>query len=82
MGICGGAIIPQLFAVLKQHHSFQLVFLVLMVPAYCYILFFALLNRRISAASFETRRVGSAARPALASGNPDIHLGKANAMDE
>ncbi|MFV3508999.1 hypothetical protein ACNJF9_21105, partial [Mycobacterium tuberculosis] len=31
MGIAGGAIIPQLFAVLKQHIDFQLVFVLLMV---------------------------------------------------
>ncbi|TPG20145.1 glucose/galactose MFS transporter [Sphingomonas koreensis] len=49
MAICGGAIFPQLFALLKQHHSFQLVFLALMAPVYCYILFFALFSRRISA---------------------------------
>ena len=42
MGIAGGAIIPQLFAVLKQHIDFQLVFVLLMVPCYLYILYFAL----------------------------------------
>jgi glucose/galactose transporter len=42
MAISGGAIVPQLFAILKQHHDFQLVFLVLMVPSYLYILFFGL----------------------------------------
>lgn len=47
MAICGGAIVPQLFAVLKQHHDFQLVFLLLMAPAYCYILFFATVGNRI-----------------------------------
>lgn len=41
MAICGGAIIPQAFVLLKQHYPFQLVFLALMVPAYLYILFFA-----------------------------------------
>jgi glucose/galactose transporter len=46
MAICGGAIIPQLFAVLKQHLPFQLVFLLLMAPAYCYILFFAVVGSR------------------------------------
>ena len=49
MGIAGGAIIPQLFAWLKATHDFQLVFLVLMVPAYLYILFFALFADRRSA---------------------------------
>jgi MFS transporter, FHS family, L-fucose permease len=46
MGIAGGAIIPQLFAVLKQHHDFQLVFVMLAVPCYLYILFFALRGHR------------------------------------
>ncbi|WP_217429766.1 sugar MFS transporter [Sphingomonas bacterium] len=48
MAICGGAIVPQLFAVLKQHHDFQLVFLLLIVPAYAYILFFAVLGNRVN----------------------------------
>jgi len=47
MGIAGGAIIPQLFAVLKQHHDFQLVFVALAVPCYLYILFFALRGHRV-----------------------------------
>jgi len=42
MGIAGGAVVPQLFAHLKQTFDFQLVFLCLMVPCYAYILFFAL----------------------------------------
>lgn len=46
MGICGGAIIPQLFALLKQHIHFQLVFLLLMVPCYLYILYYALRGHR------------------------------------
>lgn len=46
MAICGGPIVPQLFVVLKQHVDFQLVCLMLMVPAYLYILFFALFARR------------------------------------
>ena len=39
MAICGGAILPQLFAILKAHYDFQGVFLILMAPAYGYILF-------------------------------------------
>jgi len=46
MGIVGGAIIPRLFAGLKQDHDFQLVFLLLMVPCYLYILFFAMRGHR------------------------------------
>ncbi len=42
MGICGGAIIPKAFASLKEHYNFQLVFLLLMVPCYLYILFYAI----------------------------------------
>ncbi|MGH8025803.1 MAG: sugar MFS transporter [Pseudoxanthomonas sp.] len=47
MGIAGGAIIPQLFAILKQHHDFQLVFVTLAVPCYLYILFFAMRGHRV-----------------------------------
>jgi glucose/galactose transporter len=47
MGIAGGAIIPQAFAILKQHHDFQLVFVLLAVPCYLYILFFALRGHRV-----------------------------------
>ena len=46
MGIAGGAIIPQLFALLKQTMDFQLVFLLLMAPCYLYILYFALRGHR------------------------------------
>ena len=46
MGIAGGAIIPQLFAVLKQHADFQLVFLLLAVPCYLVILHYALAGHR------------------------------------
>lgn len=41
MGIAGGAIIPKLFASLKEHYNFQAVFFALMVPCYVYILFYA-----------------------------------------
>ncbi len=41
MGICGGAIIPKLFASLKDHFDFQWVFFLLMLPCYFYILFYA-----------------------------------------
>ena len=50
MGIAGGAIIPQLFAVLKQHIDFQLVFVLLMVPCYLYILFYSLRGHRVGQA--------------------------------
>jgi len=41
MGIAGGAVIPQIFAHLKSHYDFQAVFCALMVPAYCYIFYYA-----------------------------------------
>jgi len=43
MGIAGGAIIPQLYALLKHHapESFQGIFAALMIPCYLYILYFA-----------------------------------------
>ena len=47
MGIAGGAIIPQLFAHLKTHFDFQLVFAALMVPCYLYILFYGLRGHRV-----------------------------------
>lgn len=49
MAICGGAIVPQLFVVFKQYMDFQLVFLLLMVPAYLYIWFFAVIGSRTRA---------------------------------
>ena len=49
MGIAGGAIVPQLFALLKQRMDFQLVFLLLMVPCYLYILYFAAHGHRVPA---------------------------------
>lgn len=42
MGIAGGAIVPKIFAALKESYDFQLVFLLLMVPCYLYILFFSI----------------------------------------
>jgi glucose/galactose transporter len=50
MGIVGGAALPQLFAHFKDLYDFQLVFVCLMVPAYIYILFFALFAGRKTAA--------------------------------
>ena len=46
MGIIGGAVIPQLFAHLKETYNFQLVFMSLMVPCYAYILLFGLIAGR------------------------------------
>ena len=55
MGIVGGAIIPRLFAGLKQSHDFQLVFLLLMVPCYLYILYFATRGHRAGQAGAARR---------------------------
>jgi fucose permease len=41
MGIAGGAVIPLLFGYLKATINFQLVFLVLMLPCYLFILYYA-----------------------------------------
>jgi glucose/galactose transporter len=46
MGIAGGAIIPQTFALLRQAHDFQAVFVLLMIPCYAYIAWFALRGHR------------------------------------
>ena len=59
MGIAGGAVIPQLFVHLKQTHDFQLVFLLLMVPCYLYILYFALRGHSVG----HSQQVNAAAAP-------------------
>jgi len=46
MGIAGGAIIPQAFALLRERHDFQLVFLLIMLPCYLYILLYAVRGYR------------------------------------
>jgi glucose/galactose transporter len=63
MGIVGGAIIPWLFAQLKQHYDFQWVFLLLMVPCYVYILYFAWRSQRAEA---PVAREAAGAAPASA----------------
>ena len=47
MGIAGGAVLSQGFAILKQHADFQVVFACLAVPCYLYILFFAVRGYRV-----------------------------------
>jgi glucose/galactose transporter len=51
MGIAGGAILPRLFVVLKQHYDFQAVFALLVVPCYLYILYYALRGHRAGTAA-------------------------------
>jgi len=46
MGIAGGALIPKLFASLKEQYDFQWVFFLLMLPCYLYILYFAMRGHR------------------------------------
>ncbi len=46
MAICGGAIVPQLFVLLKQAFDFQVVFWGLMAPIYLYILGYGLMSTR------------------------------------
>jgi glucose/galactose transporter len=41
MGIAGGAIIPQAYGLLERSMGYQMAFLVLMVPCYLYILYYA-----------------------------------------
>ncbi len=41
MGIAGGALIPKIFASLKEQYNFQAVFFALMLPCYLYILYYA-----------------------------------------
>lgn len=47
MGIAGGAIIPRLFATLKEQFPFQAVFLAIMAPCYLYILYYSLRGHRV-----------------------------------
>ncbi|MDE0854120.1 MAG: sugar MFS transporter [Nevskia sp.] len=47
MGIAGGAVIPRLFATLKEQYPFQSVFLAIMAPCYLYILYYSLRGHRV-----------------------------------
>lgn len=47
MGIAGGAVIPQLYAALKEVLDFKLAFFACTAPAYLYIAFYALRGHRI-----------------------------------
>ena len=42
MGVVGGALMPYVFALLKQHIDFQLAYLALAVPSYLYVLYYGL----------------------------------------
>lgn len=46
MGVAGGAVIPRLFATLKEQFPFQTVFLLIMAPCYLYILYYSLRGYR------------------------------------
>jgi fucose permease len=47
MGVAGGAVIPRLFATLKESFPFQTVFLAIMAPCYLYILYYSLRGHRV-----------------------------------
>lgn len=47
MGIAGGAIIPKIYASLKDQYDFQWTFFALVLPCYLYILFFAQKGHKI-----------------------------------
>jgi fucose permease len=42
MAICGGALMPYAFGVLKEHVDFQLAYLLLAVPSYLYIFYYGM----------------------------------------
>jgi MFS transporter, FHS family, L-fucose permease len=50
MGVMGGAIIPNLFAALKEQFDFQWVFFLIMLPCYVYILFYGMRGYKIGKA--------------------------------
>jgi glucose/galactose transporter len=50
MGIAGGAIIPKIFASLKDQYDFQWTFFAIMLPCYLFILFFATKGHKIGKA--------------------------------
>jgi MFS transporter, FHS family, L-fucose permease len=50
MGIAGGAIIPKIFAGLKDDYDFQWVFFAVMMPCYLYILFYSMKGHKIGKA--------------------------------
>ena len=47
MAIAGGAIMPYVFALLKQHIDFQLAYMALCVPSYLYILHYGTRGHRL-----------------------------------
>ncbi len=47
MGIAGGAIIPRIFAGMKEDYDFQWVFFLLVIPCYLYILFYSAKGYRV-----------------------------------
>jgi len=47
MGIAGGAIIPKIFASLKDQYDFQWTFFAIMLPCYLFILYFAMRGHKV-----------------------------------
>lgn len=50
MGIAGGAIIPKIFATLKDQYDFQWMFFAIMMPCYVFILYFAMRGHKVGKA--------------------------------
>jgi fucose permease len=46
MGIAGGAVLPQIYGLLDKVVGFQMAFLVVMVPCYAYILYYAIAGHK------------------------------------
>jgi glucose/galactose transporter len=51
MGIAGGAVIPKIFAGLKDQYHFQAVFFLIMIPCYAFILYYAVKGYRVGKTS-------------------------------
>jgi MFS transporter, FHS family, L-fucose permease len=51
MAIAGGAILPYVFALLKQHVDFQLAYAALAVPSYLFILYYGLRGHKVGIAN-------------------------------
>ncbi len=47
MGIAGGAVLPQLYGLLEHPLGYRMAFVVLMLPAYLYILYFAMRGHKV-----------------------------------
>lgn len=55
LNLAGGAIIPKLFAGLKENYNFQLVFFALVIPWYLYIFYYAVKGHKAGKANLSLR---------------------------